>query len=489
MKNSNPTFLIYPHQLFENTEALNSTKVFLIEDPIFFTLYNFHKQKIILHRASMKFYEDYLITKNITVEYISSDLIKETQDISTILEKSSVKEVCFYELHDDWLHKRLTSCLEKLNIKYSILKTPMFLTDIKKGKDFFSSKKNYFFTSFYIFQRQSLKILIEKDLPVGGKWTFDGENRKKIPKGLQIPQIIKFNENQFVKEAKIYVNKFFNNNPGEVSNFNFPTTFEESRKALKDFLENRLSLFGDYEDAIVEESQTNFHSVLTPALNIGLITPLEVVNKTLEYSKKNEISLNSLEGFIRQIIGWREYMRIVYENLGKKQRTSNFFNHKKKIPQSFYDGTTGIYPIDQTIKNLLRYSYSHHIERLMILGNFMLLSRFDPNEIHRWFMELYIDAYDWVMVPNVYGMSQFADGGLTTTKPYISSSNYVLKMSNYKKDNWSNTWDALYWEFLGDNLDFFSKNPRSMMMVSQFKKLNPNRKLELQTLASQYLQK
>ena len=190
-----------------------------------------------------------------------------------------------------------------------------------------------------------------------------------------------------------------------------------------------------------EESIIN-HSLLSPLINSGLINPIYAIKKILDYYKKNNIRLNSCEGLIRQIIGWREFIRGVYVSKGVEERTKNFWNFQRSIPKSFYNGTTGIIPVDDTIKKINSTGYANHIERLMIIGNFMLLCEFDPNEVYQWFMELFIDSYDWVMVPNVYGMSQFIDGGLMSTKPYISSSNYILKMSNYKKDKWCEIWDT-----------------------------------------------
>ena len=213
-----------------------------------------------------------------------------------------------------------------------------------------------------------------------------------------------------------------------------------------------------------------FHSVLTPYLNIGLITPKEVVNKIIDYAEHHDIPINSYEGIIRQIIGWREFIRGIYAEDGVKQRTTNFWKFDRSMPSSFYDGTTGIPPIDVTIKKLLKNAYLHHIERLMIMGNFLFLLKINPNHVYRWFMELHIDAYDWVMVPNVYGMSQFSDGGLMSTKPYISGSNYILKMSDYKKGEWCEIWDALYWNFINENRDFFRKNPRTSMMINMYDK-------------------
>jgi deoxyribodipyrimidine photolyase-related protein len=206
-------------------------------------------------------------------------------------------------------------------------------------------------------------------------------------------------------------------------------------------------------------------------LNVGLLTPQFVVDETIRFANENDIPLNSLEGFIRQIIGWREFIRAVYQLKGTEERTKNYWNFTRKIPVSFWNGTTGIDPIDSTIKKVLETGYCHHIERLMVLGNFMLLCEFDPNEVYRWFMELFIDAYDWVMVPNVYGMSQFADGGLMATKPYISGSNYLMKMSDYKKGAWQEVWDGLFWKFMHIHRDFFLQNPRLGMLVNTFDKM------------------
>ncbi len=231
-----------------------------------------------------------------------------------------------------------------------------------------------------------------------------------------------------------------------------------------------MAFFGDYQDAILANENFLFHSILSPLLNIGLITPEEVVKKAIKTSEKKEIPINSLEGFIRQIIGWREFIRGVYIVKGQKQRNSNFWKSKRKLNQSFYNGRTNITPIDTVIKRITKYAYAHHIERLMILGNFMQLSEIDPNDVFRWFMEMFIDAYDWVMVPNVYGMSQYADGGLMSSKPYISSSNYIKKMSNFKHDYWCEIWDALFWSFIYKHQKVLKKNPRMSLMVNQLKK-------------------
>ena len=226
---------------------------------------------------------------------------------------------------------------------------------------------------------------------------------------------------------------------------------------------------------------------MSPLINSGLLDPKYILHESIEFYKKNNIPLNSSEGFIRQIIGWREFIRGVYICKGSEERTKNYWGFKRKIPKSFYTGTTGIDPIDDTIKKVNKSGYANHIERLMILGNFMVLCEFDPDEVYKWFMELFIDSYDWVMVPNVYGMSQFADGGLMSTKPYISSSNYIIKMSDYKKGDWSDIWDGLFWSFMDKQREFFKKNPRMRMLISSFDKMDPLKKEKLLLNANNYI--
>jgi deoxyribodipyrimidine photolyase-related protein len=211
-------------------------------------------------------------------------------------------------------------------------------------------------------------------------------------------------------------------------------------------------------------------------MNVGLLTPGEVVKSAIAHAKKNNVPINSLEGFLRQVIGWREFMRATYEDLGVAMRTTNHWQHHRSMPKSFYDGTTGIPPVDDAIQRVLDTGYCHHIERLMVLGGFMFLCEIDPEEIYRWFMEMFVDSYDWVMVPNVFAMSQNADGGLITTKPYFSGSSYVRKMSHYKKGPWCDVWDGLYWRWIWNHVDELSRNPRWAMMCSMVKKMDTEKR-------------
>ncbi|EAY27218.1 cryptochrome/photolyase family protein [Microscilla marina] len=411
---------------------------------------------------------------------------------SCSLKSQGVQSIQCIEVADNWLEKRIRTTSAEQNIEVCFLASPLFLNTLTDLEAFFQTKKKKFFqTKFYIEERKKRRILVEEDLtPVGGKWSFDTENRKKYPRK-KVPPPIRFPAtNPFYEEAKRYTKQHFGTHPGWLGDTPlYATNFADAEAWLQAFLTERLAEFGTYEDAIVQEEVILNHSVLTPMLNVGLLTPRQVIDNTLAFSQAQQVPLNSLEGFVRQIIGWREFIRGVYQYKGTEERTKNYWGFTRKIPPSFYEGTTGITPVDVTIKKVLKTGYCHHIERLMVLGNFMVLCEFDPDEVYRWFMELFVDAYDWVMVPNVYGMSQFADGGLMSTKPYISGSNYLMKMSNYKKSDWQATWDALFWRFMHTHRSFFQQNPRLGMLVKSFDKMDEAKQQQLLSTAEGFLGK
>ncbi len=473
---------IFPHQLFARHPSVRHGRIiFLIEDQRFFgepgTEIRFHKNKLILHRASMAAYQESLTASGHTLHYIRHEPSESMDYLFHPLKTSGIKTLHVADPIDSLLEKRLHENSAKYGIALHIDPSPAFLTDRAWFKNLFGRPGHYSMTSFYIAQRKRLDIMLNKGKPEGGRWTFDTENRSPLPASVSIPLPVFPESNVYVNEAKKYVQQNFTHNPGDTSFFFYPVTHDEAVSWLHDFLEKRLVYFGKYQDAIHKEHSILFHALLSPALNIGLLTPDEIMTETFSFAQahKGKIPLNSLEGFIRQIIGWREFVRAVYCLEGDRQRKKNFWGHTRRLPKSLYTGTTGIEPIDTTISRLSSSAYTHHIERLMVLGNLMLLCEIDPDEVYRWFMEMFIDSYDWVMVPNVYGMSQYADGGLMVTKPYISSSKYILRMSNYRKGPWCDTWDALYWNFINKHRSVFRKNPRMGFMVSAFDRMSADR--------------
>lgn len=486
--------LIFPHQLFFDHPGfeMKPDKIILIEDSLFFSDWNypvnFHKQKLLLHRASMKYFQTLCANKAETSYF---EYQENKKNIKTVFEKYSPAEFIICDPVDFILEKRLKALIAKNNCTLELLSTPAFINSKVENTEYRSKRKRWLMADFYQYQRKRLNILIEQGIPVGGKWSFDKENRKKIPKKMlsQLLPTPDKNDNTYVKEAMSYIDKKFKQNPGDIKYFIYPTTHAEAEKWLHHFINQKLNNFGPYEDAIIPDENWLYHSVLTPMLNIGLLTPKQVVNAVLNYAEKNEIPIASLEGFIRQVIGWREFMRATYEDLGVTMRKTNHWQHKRKIPNSFYNGTTGIDPVDNTLKRLNNYAYCHHIERLMVLGGFMFICEFDPDDIYRWFMALFIDSYDWVMVPNVYAMSQNADGGLITTKPYFSGSSYIKKMSHYKTGEWCDIWDGLYWRFIIKHAKNLKQNPRWAMMVSMADKMDNTKKKQHLENADNFLKK
>ncbi len=474
--------VIFPHQLYRNHPGLSRNRdVYLVEDQLFFSDFHypmrFHKQKLLLHRASMKACEADLTGRGFRVHYLEHAKDPDMAYLFGPLNQAGVETMYLVEPTDFILEKRLRKGAEARGIRLEILTTPGFLSEKAWLEEFFAEKDRYSQSAFYIAQRKKRGILLEDGKPKGGKWSFDPENRGKLPANIIVPAPWFPAPNRFVKEAGIYVEEHFGNNPGSCRDFHYPVTHGDAKRCLDDFLKNRLQNFGTYQDAISSSETILFHSVLSPALNIGLLTPAQVVDETLDFARNTPVPLNSLEGFIRQVIGWREFIRALYLLEGVKQRTTNFWKHERKMPDSFYEGTTGVDPVDTVIGRVLKYAYAHHIERLMVIGNFLLLCEVDPDDVYYWFMDLFIDSYDWVMVPNVYGMSQHADGGLMTTKPYICSSSYIRKMSDFSKGPWCDTLDGLYWRFIHKHRDFFASSPRMSLMAAHLKKM-PRAKLK-----------
>lgn len=477
--------LIFPHQLFKTHPAVSKEHlIILVEDPRFFSDFAFHKQKLILHRASMQRYYHELKKKKHTVVYVE---YSDARSLATLLKKKKVTELHYADVVDHALEQKLTKLCKQLKLDCSVYETPYFMTERDWFEQYFTKKKTYFFHSFYIAQRKRLKILVNNGKPVGGSWSFDDQNREPLQSTVTIPSIKTLATNAYITEAVVYVQKNFANNPGEIETFIYPVTRTQALAWLTDFLQKRFKNFGPYQDAIAQGKPFLFHSILSSSLNIGLLTPDEVVEKALVYAKKYKVPINSVEGFVRQVIGWREFIYGVYLVAGTAQGKKNFFRHTKKMPRSCWHATTEIEPIDATISSVLTYAYAHHIERLMILGNFFLLVRISPHEVYAWFMELFIDAYDWVMVPNVYGMSQYADGGLMTTKPYVSGSNYVRTMSDYQKGEWADVWDALFWSFMDKYKKQLAKNNRLRFVYAHLRKMTPEKKRAYKAAANKFI--
>jgi deoxyribodipyrimidine photolyase-related protein len=481
--------LVLPHQLFvEHLEADADTVMVLVEPDLFFRQFAFHVHKLVLHRATMRSFEERLREAGFATVYVetSSDTSSDDQ-LEQVLRVNGVSEVSVYDVVDDWLDRDLRRVCRRAGAPLTVATTPNFLTTREQIAETFDGRTQPRMQHFYERQRRRLGLLMDGERPTGGRWSFDTENRKRLPRDLSLPEMPRATRTDHVKDAIAWVRREFPDNPGDLSAYHWPTTHRQAETWLTRFLEERFALFGPYEDAIAADEPWLFHSVLSPLLNIGLLDPRHVVERAVGFAAENDVDLPSLEGFVRQVVGWREYMRASYVVHGRAMRTRNLLGLTRELDASWWDGTTGLKPVDTVIARVSRHGYAHHIERLMVLGNAMLLLRIDPDEVYEWFMTFFVDAYDWVMVPNVYAMSQFAAGELITTKPYVSGSNYLRKMSDFERGEWADVWDALYWQFVADHREGFESNPRSNMAVRTYDNMGDARKRELAGIAATWL--
>lgn len=412
------TFVILPHQLFEKEHLDKKYSYIIWEHPHYFKGFKYNKKKIILHRASMRYYYDYLKSAGFKVKYIP------------YYKKLTTKVYTLFDPVDKI----------KLPGKYQIIETPNFILDKEIYGKYRDKTDKFLFNNFYMWSKKEIGLMPKVK-------SQDKYNRKNMPKDIIIPELPSNKRDiKWIKLGIRYANSLFPKNYGHTRDFLFPVTHSTAKKWLRDFIKNKLKKFGVYQDAIKKEEGFLFHSVLSTSINIGLLNPSDVIKEVMK--NKKGIPLNSLEGFIRQLF-WREYQRYcyIYYDFDKK----NYFGNRGKLGKKWYTGETGIEPIDDCIKKAFDTGYLHHIERLMVVGNFMNLSGIHPKEGFKWFMEFSCDSYLWVMHQNVLDMVFFVSGGVTMRRPYVSSSNYILKMSDYKRGDWADKWDKLYDRFLKKN--------------------------------------
>jgi deoxyribodipyrimidine photolyase-related protein len=418
-------FLILPDQLFHKTYFDKTYEYVLWECPHYFKAYNYNKKKLVLHRASMMYFYDYMKENGYKIKYCGFN-----ENI--------------HNFNDDFILYQPLNKVEILNLpEYTIYKrnTPALLLSQEDYNEYNKKTKKFFFYAFYMWAKGKTNIIPSIK-------SLDKENRLRISStNLTIKQP-NTKENKYILEAINYVNKHFPDNYGSTDNFMYPVTHKDAQKWLTHFLKYKFQHFGPYQDFIHKDDPFLYHSMLSALINIGLITPSQVIQHISVYNSINKVPLNSYEGFIRQLF-WREYQYYCY--MYYSFNNLNYFANNKKITKDWYTGNLGIEPVDDAIKDAFASGYLHHIIRLMVVGNYMNLSGLHPREGFRWFMEFSCDSYEWVMHQNVLDMVFFVSGGATMRRPYISSSNYILKMSNYKKGEWSLHWDTMYKKFVNKN--------------------------------------
>ncbi len=449
-----------------------------------------HIQKVVGFFLAMRHFADQLRGQGHEVLYYTLDDERNqhsvTQNIQALVEAHGIERF-EYQLPDEYrLDKELASLSGRLGIPAEGTDTEHFLTQRMEVEDFFAGKKTYLLETFYRKMRKRFNILMEEDqeTPRTGQWNYDQDNRKKLPKKQAIPPALHFQRE--VSEVVDMIRSEGVATIGRVdaNHFHWPVTRGECLELLDHFASIRLPLFGTYQDAMTDRDYLLFHSKLSFAMNSKMLHPLEVVNTCVNYWEKHqdEVDISEIEGFVRQIIGWREFMRGIYWAKMPEYAKLNFFEHEAPLPEWYWTGKTKMKCLHTAVNQSLDHAYAHHIQRLMVTGNFALLLGVHPDELDEWYLGIYMDAIEWVEITNTRGMSQFADGGIVGTKPYVSSANYMHKMSDHcsncpydrKKKVGENAcpFNSLYWDFYDRHSDKLGNNPRIGMMYRIWNKMD-----------------
>jgi deoxyribodipyrimidine photolyase-related protein len=467
--------LILGDQLFHNHPAFKlETDYVMLESKDFNTEYKYHKARINYCFIAMREYADYLKNLEKKVSYFGIEDQKSLADLFDFVVENNYTDLFIARIDDKGFAKAITELCDSKGLTLHVLPSPKFLTTEQDWQDYRTKhSKRLNMNDFYIMQRRRLDLFLDdKGNSSFGKWSLDEDNRKKLPKTEQVDNRLKVYNSKHEAEVETLISKYFSGNPCQITPLYFPVNHTQARELLEEFGSRYFAKFGDYEDAMSTRDPFLFHSTISPLLNNGLLTPREVINWVLE--QKN-IPNNSIEGFVRQVIGWREWVNCLYWNVYDEDITKyNFFNNTNKLPAYFWDREElekikFNIPLYNALSNVFDYGYCHHIERLMVIANWMTLNEYDPLECYNWFMAMFIDSYNWVMVANVFGMGLYADGGIFATKPYVAGGNYLKKMSDYPsdkgEDDWEKLWTDKFWHFVLKHEKVFLSNPRMNMLI------------------------
>lgn len=460
---------------------------------------SYHRKKIVLIFSAMRHYAELLRERGYTLDYLQTDSLRDAL-LNHTREHQPDRILTMAASEYRGRQFQQTTLGRVLHVPVDMLPNTQFLIGQYNPNPDPDPDKQYIMETFYRAMRRHFDILIEPDgKPTGGAWNFDKENRKPLPKrGLELPTIEGFSPDSTTQSVMEAVETEAHG-LGTAEGFAYAVTHEEAEAALHEFISTRLDRFGPYEDAMSAEHRTLFHSVLSTYLNIGLLEPMQMIRAAESAYHKGDVPINSAEGFIRQVLGWREYMAWQYWNQMPALAESNDWDAQRTLPDFFWDGQTDMRCLQHIVTGLLQTGYAHHIERLMVLSNFFMLTGIEPQTAVEWFSAMFIDAYDWVMQPNVIGMGLNADGGKIATKPYIASANYIHKMSNYCGDCRYNhrerhgedacPFNYLYWNFLINHEERLRANPRSGPAVLGLRHLDDQERRAVQQQANVFLSK
>ena len=501
-KKYNKLILIMGDQLSENISSLqyydDNSLILMCEVVNECTTPKHHQKKIVFILSAMRHFAQSLKSKKYNLLYVTLDDPENSGSFITEIKRISNKFNCKNLYVTEPGEYRVLAALKELeNLELNIVEDKRFFCTISEFREFHKDKKHYVMENFYRYMRKKYNILMVDKKPLGGKWNYDQENRKSVKSNLNIPAQDSYVADKITLEVKKLVEKHFGDHFGHIEPFFLATKRAEAIKIFKSFLLNRFPLFGTYQDAMLEGEDFMFHSHISFYLNNGLLEPKEVVAEAEAYGLQNNIPLNSIEGFIRQILGWREYVRGIYWLKMPFYKEENYLEAQNKLPDFFWHGQTELNCLKEAIRNTKKNSYAHHIQRLMILGNFALIAEIKPKELSEWYLIVYADAYEWVELPNVLGMVLFADQGFLATKPYASSGAYINKMSNYCKNckydvklkNGANAcpFNYLYWNFLLKNKHKLADNQRMKMIYAVLDKFSSAKKMAISDDSKEFL--
>ena len=394
---------------------------------------------------------------------------------------------------------RLIEALENAPLSVTLLPDDRFICSLQEFDDWAEGRKELRMEYFYREMRRKTGLMMEEGKPAGGKWNFDHDNRKPASEDMLRSAPMQFTPDEITEEVLDLVEARFGENFGELRPFHFAVTRAQALRALDHFAKHLLEGFGDYQDAMLQGDKFLHHSVLSPYLNIGLLDPVEICARVVEEWKAGRVPINAAEGFIRQVIGWREYVRGIYFREGPDYTARNALGHDRDLPWMYWGGETRMNCVGHAVAQTRDEAYAHHIQRLMVTGNFALLAGVDPGQLHEWYLAVYADAFEWVEAPNTVGMSQFADGGIIASKPYVSSGNYIAKMSDYcgdcaysvkeKVGEGACPFNLLFWDFMQRHRERFEGNPRMAQMYRTWDRMDEEKRGDILKGAARILER
>ncbi len=487
--------LIMGDQLSHNISSLvdadkNAACILMVEVFEEATYVRHHKKKIAFLFSAMRHFADELQQNGWRVDYVKLDDADNsgsfTGEIERAVEKYEPKSIAVTEPSEWRVKQDVEAWADKFNLTVDMLPDERFIATHDEFQNWAADRKQLRMEYFYRDMRRKTGLLMDGDKPEGGKWNYDSENRKPAKNDLFMPTQCRFTPDDTTEQVLNLVAQRFDNHFGDLKPFWFGVTAADAQKALQHFLDEALPSFGDYQDAMLEDEKFLYHSVLSQYINSGLLDPLDVCQRVEAEYRKGRVPLNAAEGFIRQIIGWREYVRGIYWLKMPDYVNQNFLETKRDLPDLYWTGETDMSCLRHAITQTKQEAYAHHIQRLMVTGNFAMLAGVNPHQIHEWYLAVYADAYEWVELPNTLGMSQFGDGGLLGSKPYAASGNYINKMSDYcknchydvKQKTGENAcpFNALYWDFLVRNKAKLKGNPRLGQVYNTWNKMSVDKR-------------